>query len=150
MGQTRILIVDDHEIFRRGIRSLLEASPDIVICGEASSGLEALEKAKEFRPDVVLMDISMQGITGLDATRLIRSEVPNSKIIILSQHDSLQMQSAATKMGASAFVTKSQAARSLIQAIDAVIKGQPYDWRNEDPIRKPRASTDKSNAKPCP
>ncbi|HLW99325.1 MAG TPA: response regulator transcription factor [Candidatus Acidoferrales bacterium] len=129
MELTRILIVDDHELFRKGIRSLLESSPGLMVCGEAASGLESVEKAKDLQPDVVLMDISMQGISGLDATRLIRTEVPKSKVVILSQHDGPQMVSAAIKVGASAFVTKSQAGQHLLRAIESVMTGQPFDWR---------------------
>ncbi len=127
----------------------MSAAPGLMVCGEAASGLEAVEKAKEFSPDVVIMDISMQGISGLDATRLIRTEVPQSKIIILSQHDSPQMLSTAIKVGASAFVTKSQAARSLLLAIDAVMKGQPFDWRPEGTSQETELLKDEPKSKPC-
>lgn len=127
----RILIVDDHETFRKGIRTLLESTPEIMVCGEAASGLESVEKARSLQPDVILMDISMYGMNGLDATQLIRSQVPTSRIIILSQHDSPHMLSAAIKVGASAYVTKSQVARCLLRSIDAVMKGQPFGWHPE-------------------
>jgi two-component system invasion response regulator UvrY len=126
MGSIRVLIVDDHEIFRRGTRSLLESSPAMAVCGEAASGEEALKRAKEAQPDVVLMDISMVGMSGLEATRLVRIEVPKCKVIILSQHDSPQISSAAIKVGASAYVTKSQVAQELLSAIESVMKGQPF------------------------
>jgi DNA-binding NarL/FixJ family response regulator len=139
MGSVRVLIVDDHEIFRRGTRSLLESSREMAVCGEAASGQEAIEKAKELQPDVILMDISMIGMSGLEATRLVRTEVPKSKVIILSQHDSDQISSAAIKVGASAYVTKSQVAQELLSAIESVVKGQPFGSGQEN---TPRLSTE--------
>lgn len=128
MDRTRILIVDDHEIFRRGLRSLLESRGEFDIVGEAVNGLEALDKAKELQPDIIVMDVSMPQMDGLEAARLIRNERPGAKIIILSQHDSAQMLSAALESGASAYVTKSQVARSLFGALEAVILGRPFSW----------------------
>jgi DNA-binding NarL/FixJ family response regulator len=128
MDRARILIVDDHEIFRRGLRSLLESRAEFDITGEAANGLEAVEKAKELRPDVIVMDVSMPQMDGLQAARLIRNERPGSKILILSQHDSPHMLAAALDAGASAYVTKSQVARCLFAALDAVIQGRPFSW----------------------
>src|SRR2546430_3268188 len=87
MGSLCILIVDDYETVRGGVRSLLSSRRDWVVCGEAEDGLEAVEKAKSLRPDVVLMDISMPRMNGVEATRIIRREVPESKVIIVSQND---------------------------------------------------------------
>jgi DNA-binding NarL/FixJ family response regulator len=126
----RILLADDHEIFRRGLRSILESRPELEICGEAVDGVDAVEKTKQLLPDIVLMDVSMPNIDGLHATRLIRSELPNCRILILSQHDSPQVLAAALKSGASAYVTKSQVAQTLLAALESVIQGEPFNWNS--------------------
>ena len=82
-----ILIVDDHEIVRRGLRSLLSSRPDWQICGEAIDGVQGVEKAKALRPALVLMDISMPRMNGLEATRIIRKELPETTVVIISQND---------------------------------------------------------------
>ena len=130
MGRTRILIVDDHEIFRKGLRSVLESRSELEICGEATNGLEAVEKTKQMQPDVILMDISMPYLDGLQATREIRSEVPKSLILLLSQHDSPHMLAAALNAGASAYVTKSQVFQCLLEALRAVIRREPFHWNS--------------------
>jgi two-component system nitrate/nitrite response regulator NarL len=131
MKRASILIVDDHEIFRKGLRSLLEPRAEFQICGEAANGLEAVEKAKQLLPDVILMDISLPHIDGLQATRIIRSELPNVQVLILSQHDSPYMLSAALQAGASAYVTKSQVSRCLLVALEGMVRGQPFSWNAE-------------------
>ncbi|MFZ0335287.1 MAG: response regulator transcription factor [Candidatus Acidiferrales bacterium] len=132
MQRTRILIVDDHEIFRRGLRALLESRDEFDISGEAANGVEAVEKAKELLPDIIVMDVSMPQMDGLQATRLIRREHPDAKVLILSQHDSSHMLSAACDAGASAYVTKSQVARSLFTALEAIIEGRPFSWKGAE------------------
>lgn len=131
MNPARILIVDDHEIFRKGLRSLLQTRAEFEVCGEAANGLEAVERTKELLPDIVLMDISMPQIDGLQATRIIRKEVPTSRVLILSQHDSPHMLSAALKCGASAYVTKSQVSRYLLAALEGVAHGKAFSWNGD-------------------
>lgn len=118
---TRILIVDDHEIFRRGLRSLLESHPDWEVCGEASDGQDAVEKAKQLQPDVVVLDITMPRLNGLDAARLIRKDTPSAKVVVLSQHQPALMKTVALTAGAEAYVTKSEVSRELLAAIDGLI-----------------------------
>src|ERR1700722_20307492 len=118
-----ILIVDDHEIVRRGLRSLLASRPEWEICGEAGDGLEAVEKAKKLLPDVVLMDVSMPRMDGLEATRLIRKELPLCKIVIISQNDPLIARRQAREVGASAYVVKSEVSKELLPAISRFLDG---------------------------
>lgn len=117
----RILIVDDHEIFRRGLRSLLESRADWEVCGEATDGQDAVEKAKQVQPDVIVLDITMPRLNGLDATALLRNEVPTAKIVILSQHQPALMKQVALNAGAGAYVTKSEVSRELMAAIDGLL-----------------------------
>jgi DNA-binding NarL/FixJ family response regulator len=122
---TRILIVDDHEIFRRGLRSLLESRADWEVCGEATDGQDAVDKAKQLQPDVIVLDITMPRLNGLDATALIREELPTAKVVILSQHQPALMKQVALTAGAGAYVTKSEVSRELMAAIDGLLSGGP-------------------------
>jgi len=121
---TRILIVDDHEIFRRGLRSLLESHPEWEVCGEASDGQDAVEKATQLQPDVVVLDITMPRLNGLDAARLILKDIPGAKVVILSQHQPALMKDVALTAGAEAYVTKSEVSRELLAAIDVLISAR--------------------------
>jgi DNA-binding NarL/FixJ family response regulator len=121
MPPIRILIADDHEIFRRGLRSLLESHVEWEVCGEATDGQEAVERVKELNPDVVVLDITMPRMNGLEAARVIRTEAPRSKMVILSQHEPSLMRQAALSAGARAYVTKSEVSRELMMAIETMI-----------------------------
>ena len=121
MSSIRILIADDHEVVRRGVRSLLESRKEWDICGEAVDGRDAVNKAKELKPDVVVLDISMPHLNGFEAARLIRAEVPQSKILILSQHNASEMLQPALDAGARGYVSKSEVSRDLLPAIEAII-----------------------------
>ena len=121
MGSLRILIVDDHETVRRGVRILLSSRRDWVVCGEAGDGFEAVEKAKSLRPDVVLMDISMPGMDGVEATKIIRREVLESKVVIVSQNDLTVVSNQIADIDASGYVNKADLARDLIPAVESLI-----------------------------
>ena len=122
----RILIVDDHPVIRHGLRNLLEAQPGWEVVDEAGDGLEALEKADRLNPDVILLDVSMPKMNGLEACRLIRKAVPASEILIVTQHDSSQMMREALDAGARGYVVKSNAGRDLIAAVEAVSTHKPF------------------------
>ena len=120
MQPVRILIADDHEVVRRGVRSLLKSRADWEVCGEAVDGRDAVQKAKELKPDVIVMDIGMPHLNGLEAARVIRKEVPQSEILILSQYEATEMRPAALQAGAREYITKSDVARDLLTAVESV------------------------------
>ncbi len=122
MDALSILVVDDHEAVRRGIRTLLSSRAGWSVCGEASDGIEAVEKAKRLRPDVVLMDVSMPRMDGIEATRIIRHEVPASNVIIVSRNDPTAIRQAAVEIDAKGFVDKSRISQDLLATIEAVVK----------------------------
>ncbi len=131
MSSFRVLIVDDHEATRRGIRTLLSFRPDWEICGEACNGIDAVEKAKALRPDVVLMDISMPRMNGLDATRIIRREVPESEVVIVSQNEPSIVGQQAQEVNACAYIGKMELPRELISTLDRIVrKRNPEEARN--------------------
>lgn len=135
----KILVVDDHEVIRRGIRSLLASQPGCEICGEAVDGRDAVNKALELQPELVIMDVSMPNLNGLEATRLIRRSVPSAQVLILTQHDSQEMIRQAFHAGAHGFVVKSSVARDLVNAVEAAQRGRwLYDRGRLMPAPKPR------------
>ena len=123
---TRIVITDDHALVRRGLRALLAADPGWEVCGEASNGQEAVQIAMESQPDVVIMDISMPGLSGLQATRQIREALPQTEVLMLTMHDSREMIRAAREAGARGYIVKTEADRHLIEAMRAVCRHESY------------------------
>jgi DNA-binding NarL/FixJ family response regulator len=123
---TRILITDDHALVRRGLRALLAADPGWEVCGEASNGQEAVQIAMDSQPDVVIMDISMPGLSGLQATRQIREALPHTEVLMLTFHDSREMIRAAREAGARGYIVKTEADRHLIEAMRAVCRHESY------------------------
>ena len=116
----RILIVDDHPIVRQGLRTLLERQSDWQVVGEASDGVEALDKAHSLQPDVMVLDITMPRMHGLEVCRLLRQRTPGLEILFVTQHDSPHMMRAALDAGARGYVVKSNVARDLLAAVEAV------------------------------
>lgn len=123
---TSVLIVDDHAMVRAGIRVLLELQPDLKVVGEARDAAEALASARELRPDVVLMDIGLQGLDGIAATRQIRDAVPSVKIIVLTQHENKEYVLPALRAGASGYIVKRSEGDELVTAIRAVQAGGTF------------------------
>jgi PAS domain S-box-containing protein len=121
MSSLRILIVDDHGAVLDGVRSLLSSRTDWLVCGEARDGVEAVEKARDLHPDVVLMDISMPRMDGLQATKIIRKEIPDSKVVIISQNDPNLVAGQVSEVDASGFVAKSEISNQLLPTIDKAI-----------------------------
>lgn len=116
----RILIVDDHPIVRQGLRTLLERQSDWQVVGEAADGVEALDKAHSLQPDVMVLDITMPRMHGLEVCRLLRQRTPGLEILFVTQHDSPHMMRAALDAGARGYVVKSNVARDLLAAVEAV------------------------------
>ena len=125
MAPLRILIADDHEKVRWGLRSLLSLRPDWDICGEAVDGRDAVQKARELKPQVAVLDISMPRLNGLEAARQIRKEVPQTEVLIVSQHESSEVIAAAIDAGARGYVVKSDVPRDFLDAVEAVSQGKP-------------------------
>jgi DNA-binding NarL/FixJ family response regulator len=122
----RILVVDDHPIVRHGLRTLLGGRPEWEIIDEAEDGIEAMEKADRLKPDVVVLDVSMPRMDGLEACRRIRKSVPKSEVLIVTQYDSPQMMREALSAGARGYIVKSDAARDLLAALEAVSQHRPF------------------------
>lgn len=116
----RVLVVDDHAILRDGIRSLLESQEDILVVGEAENGMEAIAFVKTSPPDIVLMDISMPQMNGLEATRFIRDHFPQVKVLVLTQHDNHEYIATALQAGAAGYVLKRSGRREMLNALRQV------------------------------
>ena len=126
MPNIRVLIADDHTLFRQGLRSLLEADGTIEVVDEAESGVEAIAKARQLQPDIVLMDIAMSNIGGLQATRRITKVAPSVKVLALSMHETEQYVQEMLRAGASGYISKRAPAKELLSAIQAVYKGYAF------------------------
>ena len=124
--KTRVLIADDHAMFREGLRTLLAAHDDMEVVGEAEDGLEAVEKAALLQPDVVLMDIAMPRLGGLEATLELRHRKVPARVLVLTQYDDKEYAFHMIKAGASGYVVKKAAAAELVSAIRAVRAGESF------------------------
>jgi len=154
MSKIRVLLTDDHTLFRQGIRTLLSAEADLEVVGEAGNASDAVALAQQVRPDVVLMDIGMTGMSSFEATRLIRKERPETRVIFLSMYDDEDYLSECVEMGASGYILKESPAEQLLTAIREVHHGGSYlsprlltrlvdDFRTQGrgPVRQPRFGT---------
>lgn len=119
-------MVDDHAILRDGVRALLSVYDEVEIVGEASDGNEAIQKALEFAPDVILMDLAMPGMNGIEATQRIRKENPTAKVLVLTQYENKEYLLAAAKAGVAGYVPKRAISTELVTAIRAVHRGDSF------------------------
>jgi len=126
MTRLRVLLADDHAILREGLKALLEAMEGIEIIGEAGDGREAVQRALELRPDVLLMDIGMPGLNGIEATRLVCREWPEARIVILSMYSSVEHVHRAFDAGALGYVLKDSAGREALAALRSAFAGRRY------------------------
>ncbi|MFI5070959.1 MAG: response regulator, partial [Terriglobales bacterium] len=126
MAIFRILIADDHEVVRRGLVALLQGQTDWQVCGEAVDGREAVDKAQQLKPDVIILDIGMPSLNGLEATRQILKTNPHARVLILTLHDSDQVVRDVLNAGARGFLLKSDAARDLVAAVEALRRDKTY------------------------
>jgi len=122
----RILVVDDHAVVRRGVRSLLESHEGWEVCGEATTGRDAVEQSRRLRPDVVVMDLSLPELNGLDATRHILKDAPETEVLVLTMHQSEGLARDVLQAGARGYVLKSDADENLIAAVENLRQHKPF------------------------
>jgi DNA-binding NarL/FixJ family response regulator len=122
----RIVVADDHAVVRRGLRALLDAQPGLEVCAEASSGPETVDCVRKLRPDMVVLDLTMPDMNGLDVTRTIRERSPATSVLVLTMHFSEELAREVLRAGALAYVLKSDADSELLAAIDHVRHNQPF------------------------
>ena len=122
----RILLVDDHDVVRQGLRTILRARPEWEICGEAANGKEALEAVQALRPDIIVLDITMPIMSGLEATEELQKLDLGTRVLIFTMHDSKSLVRALKKAGAQGYVLKAHAARDLIRAIEKLLQGESF------------------------
>jgi DNA-binding NarL/FixJ family response regulator len=124
--RNRIFIVDDHPIVRKGLAQLINQEPDMVVCGEAENAQNALELLKRIRPDLAIVDISLQGIDGIELIKKIKDRDINLPILVVSMHDESLFAERALKVGAKGYIMKQEAIEKMMEAIRKVIKGEVY------------------------
>jgi DNA-binding NarL/FixJ family response regulator len=126
MPETRILLADDHAVLRSGLRLLLEAEPDLKVVGEAGNGHEALALAQSLQPDLIVLDLTMPGLGGLEALPLLRTAAPAARILVLTMHDDEGYLRQALRGGASGYILKRAADVELLSAVRTVLRGEVY------------------------
>ena len=126
MGTIKLMLVDDHDVVRTGLRSYLETQPGLEVIAEAKNGLEALEQAEKAQPDIVLMDVTMPDMDGMEATRQLKHLYPECQVLVLTVHSDKQYFMQMLAAGASGYLTKQAAADELVAAIQAVAAGHVY------------------------
>ena len=138
--QLRILVVDDHEPFRRYVSSTLQEQANVAIIGEAEDGLQAVQQAKALQPDVIILDIGLPGLNGIEAARQVRQVASQARIIFLTQETSSEVRAEAWALGAWGYVIKMQAGTELIAAVQAVSQGRKFVGNGFDGRHNPTGS----------
>jgi len=123
---SRVLVVDDHAVIRRGVQGILRAYPEWELCGEAENGQEAIQLAETLKPEIIIMDVSMPVLNGLEATRIIHELLPNTRILLLTLHSSTELVRTAFRAGARGYVLKSDAEHELVRALNVVVGDGTY------------------------
>ncbi len=126
LGKTRILLADDHAILRAGLKLLLDAQPDLAVVGEAQNGMQALALAGQLHPDLILLDLTMPGLGGLEVLRTLKEVSPSSRVLVLTMHDDESYLRQALALGAAGYVLKKAVDSELLNAIRAVMRGETY------------------------
>jgi DNA-binding NarL/FixJ family response regulator len=126
MRNLQILIADDHDLMRRGLKAVLEARPGWIVCGEATSGQQAVAKAEELKPDIVILDVCMPNLNGVEATRQIRKVSPRTEVLVLSVHHSDQLIRDVLDAGARGFLVKADPDSDLVAAVKSLAERKPY------------------------
>ncbi|MGA2139295.1 MAG: response regulator transcription factor [Verrucomicrobiia bacterium] len=126
MRTVQILIADDHELMRKGLRAALENQPGWKVCGEAVNGRQAVELAKQLGPDVIVLDVTMPELNGLEATRQILKAIPKAEVLILTMHESEKLVSEVLAAGAHGYILKADTSRLLVSAVESLAQHQPF------------------------
>jgi len=129
----RVLVVDDHAFIRRGVQSILHAFPEWELCGEADNGADAVRLSEALKPEVIIMDISMPGLNGIEATRTIHKNHPETKVILLTLHDNNELVRSAFRAGARGYLLKVDAEKELVQALREIVREGAYISPKIDP-----------------
>jgi DNA-binding NarL/FixJ family response regulator len=132
-AMSRVLVVDDHAFIRRGVQSILHAFPEWELCGEADNGADAVRLSEALKPEVIIMDISMPGLNGIEATRAIHKNHPETKVILLTLHDNDELVRSAFRAGARGYLLKIDAEKELVQALREVVREGAYISPKIDP-----------------
>ena len=125
-NKARIFIVDDHPIVRRGLQFMLNLEPNMMVCGEAENGMEALRKIPTARPEAAIVDLSLKGSSGLDLIRNLRSQFPKLKLLVFSMHDEVFYAQRVLRLGAHGYITKEEGAEKAVEALRMILKGKRY------------------------
>ena len=147
----KVLIVDDHAFIRRGVQGILRSDPEWQLCGEADNGNDAIRLTNELNPEAIVMDVSMPGLNGVEATRVIRKTNPNVKILLLTLHESAELVRSAFQAGVNGYLLKTDAEQELVRALHVVLDQGSYVSPRIDPVvaRELGATSNEGSGRPA-